>query len=108
MAKEKIKPKYDSLVIEGVAYDTFLTEKYKNRKPYKEPDFTLVNAFISGTIDEVFVKVNQEVSKGEPLLILEAMKMKNVIQAPMDSIVKKINVKKADKVIKGLLLIELK
>jgi biotin carboxyl carrier protein len=108
MAKNIYKPKYDSLVIEGVAYDTFLTEKYKAKEPYKEPDFTLVNAFISGTIDDVFVKVNQEVLKGEPLLILEAMKMKNVIQAPMDGIVKKINVKKTDKVIKGRLLVELK
>jgi len=104
---KKIAIKYDLLTIEGVEYKTFLTKKYKDRKPYQEIDFRLIKAFISGAIFEVFVKVGTIVKAGEPLLILEAMKMKNIILAPKEGVVKSINVKSGAKVIKGDLLVEM-
>ena len=43
--------------------------------------------------------------KGDKLLIYEAMKMKNIITAPFDATVKKINVAEGEKLPKGYLLI---
>ncbi len=96
-----------SLTIGGVDYKTTLTNKFKNRKPYEEPDTNLVKAFIPGTIVEVKVKRGQKVSEGEPLLLLEAMKMHNIIIAPKDARVKNLWVKVNDLVSKNQLLVEL-
>ena len=46
------------------------------------------------------------VKKGDPLIILEAMKMENVIKAPADAIISKINVNKGESVEKNAVLIE--
>ncbi len=103
----KLAVKYDSLTVEGVKYKTFLTKKYKDRKPYQEVNFRVVKAFISGGICDIFVKVGSSVRAGDPLLILEAMKMKNIILAPQEGVVKSIDVETGAKVIKGDLLVEL-
>jgi biotin carboxyl carrier protein len=63
-------------------------------------------AQMPGKITEIFVKPNTVVKKGDPLLILEAMKMENVIKAQMDGKIKKINVKVGDTVEKGVMLID--
>jgi biotin carboxyl carrier protein len=52
-------------------------------------------------------EVGQTVEKGTPLLILEAMKMENVIKALGEGIVKAIKVEKGQAVDKGQLLIEM-
>ncbi len=98
---------YTSLSIDGFEYLTTLNTKYKNRKRYQEANPRLITAFISGTIDDVYVKKGKSVKAGDELLILEAMKMKNVIQAPLDAKIKNILVKKGDRVSKNQLLIEL-
>jgi len=46
------------------------------------------------------------VKAGEPLLVLEAMKMENVIKAPGAGTVKLLKVKKGDAVEKGQVMIE--
>jgi biotin carboxyl carrier protein len=61
----------------------------------------------SRTIVEVFVTEGQQVKKGEMILMLEAMKMQNRIEMPFDGKIKKINVKKGEKIPKNLLMIEL-
>ncbi len=98
---------YTSLSIAGFEYLTTLNTKYKNRKKYQEANPRLIKAFISGTIDDIYVKKGKSVKAGDELLILEAMKMKNVIQAPFDGKIKDILVKKGDRVSKNQLLIEL-
>lgn len=65
-----------------------------------------VKAPMPGLILEVKVSEGQEVSKGEPLLILEAMKMENVLKSPSDGIVKTIKVKKGDNVEKNAVLVQ--
>ena len=97
----------DNFTIGGLYYKTTLTEKFKNRKQYEEPDINLIKAFIPGTIVDIMVKQGQKVSNGEPLLLLEAMKMRNIIAAPKDAKIKKLWVKKTDMVFKNQLLIEL-
>jgi biotin carboxyl carrier protein len=55
----------------------------------------------------VLVSEGQEVKMGESVLILEAMKMENVIKAPADCTVKHVKVKQGNAVEKNQVLIEL-
>ncbi|MCL4125700.1 UNVERIFIED_CONTAM: hypothetical protein GTU68_028898 [Idotea baltica] len=58
-----------------------------------------------GLILDINVKVGQEVIEDDALLILEAMKMENVLTAPRDGMIKSITVSKGDAVDKNQLLI---
>ena len=77
-----------TIVINDSVYETELTKKYLNRKTYKPVDQRRVVAFIPGLIQKVFVKMGDKVKRGDKLLILEAMKMQNILNAPIDGIVR--------------------
>ncbi len=64
-----------------------------------------LKAPMPGLILTIAVNEGQAVKKGDPLLILEAMKMENVIKSPADGIVRGIRVKKGDNVEKNQVLI---
>lgn len=66
-----------------------------------------IKAPMPGMVLEVNVESGQEVAKDDQLLILEAMKMENVIKSPGDGIVKNIPVTKGQPVEKGYVLIEM-
>lgn len=66
----------------------------------------IIKAPMPGLILEINVKVGQEVKEDDPLLILEAMKMENVITSPRDGVIKSIAIKKGGAVDKNQLLIE--
>lgn len=59
-----------------------------------------------GLILNVSIKTGQQVKENDPLLVLEAMKMENVLTAPRDGVIKKICCAKGDAVEKTQLLIE--
>ena len=61
-----------------------------------------------GKILEIMVKEGQSVDMGDPLLILEAMKMENELKAPADGIIDSLHVKQADSVEKNQILLEIK
>ena len=65
-----------------------------------------IKAPMPGLILDIHVKEGQEVKEDEGLLILEAMKMENVITSPRDGVIKTINAAKGDAIDKGHLLIE--
>ena|ERR1035437_2564124 len=88
-------------------YKTLLTKKYKMRKFWENPSPFEIYSIIPGTIVEIFVKEGQLVEEGEPLLILEAMKMRNRIEMPFTAKIKSINVVKGVRIPKDSLLIEL-
>ena len=107
MADEQVKkPRFSSIVVEGVKYKTYLTPKYKNRKKYSDPEPQKVHAFIPGTVAELLVKPEKQVKEGDVVMILEAMKMMNKVIAPMDGEVK-FNVKEKQVVAKNQLLFEI-
>ena len=54
-----------------------------------------------GRVVQVLVKTGARVSKGEPLLVLEAMKMEHTITAPADGVVKAIHYGPGDQVLEG-------
>jgi len=64
-----------------------------------------VKAPMPGLILDIKVQPGQEVKKGEPLLILEAMKMENILKSPGDGIVKEVKVQLRQNVEKNQVLI---
>jgi len=65
-----------------------------------------IKAPMPGLILDINAKVGQEVKEDDALLILEAMKMENIITSPRDGIIKTISVIKGNAVDKNELLIE--
>lgn len=66
-----------------------------------------IKAPMPGMILEVSAKQGDQVSEGDYLLVLEAMKMENTMTAPRDGVVKMVHVEKGETVDKGQLLIEM-
>ena len=65
-----------------------------------------VKAPMPGLVLNIMVAPGQSVGKGDALLILEAMKMENVIKSPRDGKIKKINTELRKAVEKNHILIE--
>lgn len=90
-----IKDTYDQLVKEmGLAIGN--TQKLKN-----------IKAPMPGLIIDILVEPGQTVEKGDALLILEAMKMENVLKAEGEGVVKSIEIGKGTAVDKGQVIIEM-
>lgn len=67
-----------------------------------------IKAPMPGLVLKVLAEENTEVKKGDNLLILEAMKMENILKSTTDGIVKKILVTQGDKVEKNQVLVQFK
>lgn len=65
-----------------------------------------LKAPMPGLILDILVEPGQEIKKGDQLLVLEAMKMENVLKAAGDGVVKNIEVSKGNSVEKGQILIK--
>ena len=98
--------KINTIIIDDSVYETVLSKKYINRKIYKPIDQKRIAAFIPGLIQKVFVKVGDKVKRGDKLLVLEAMKMQNIVNSPIDGVVRIIP-KEGILVKKNELLVEL-
>ena len=61
---------------------------------------------IGGRIERWYVSEGQEVKKGDALIVLEAMKMENILKSPSDGTIKKIAINKGVAVEKNQLLIQ--
>jgi biotin carboxyl carrier protein len=64
-----------------------------------------IKAPMPGLIGSVQVSVGQSLQEGDPVLILEAMKMENVIKSPGDGVIARIHVAEKDSVDKNALLV---
>lgn len=64
-----------------------------------------LKAPMPGLVLEVAVEPGQEVAKGDRLLVLEAMKMENVIKSPTDATVSSVEVKKGETVDKNQVMV---
>ena len=90
-----IADQYD-LLVKKMGLSTGGTQKIKN-----------VKAPMPGLILDILIEPGQSITKGDQLLILEAMKMENVLKAEGDGVVKSVEVKKSAAVDKGQVLIEM-
>lgn len=93
--------------INGRLYKTRPGKILLNRKSYTPVDDREIKSFIPGTILDILVIKGQQVSKGDDLLILNAMKMQNRLKSGIDGKIKEINVSRGEKVSKGKVLIVL-
>ncbi len=66
-----------------------------------------IASVMPGVVKEVLVAADDAVEAGQPLLILEAMKMENEIRAPRDGVVGAIHVSAGQAVEKGAALVSL-
>ena len=66
---------------------------------------TAIKAPLPGTINAINVKVGDKVGIGDVVIVLEAMKMQNNIEAEAAGTVKAINVNKGDSVMEGSVLL---
>ncbi len=112
---ELIHKKQNTITVDvnGNHYE-FTIEKdstHKRKAAQKEkagPDTSIIlKSPMPGKICEVFVTKDSTVRKGEPILILEAMKMQNQVLATTDAKVIQINVKEGDTVFGDQILIEM-
>ena len=60
---------------------------------------------LPGTILDVFVNVGDSVKQGQTVVLLEAMKMENNIEADVAGTVKEVKVRKGDSVLEGDVLV---
>ncbi len=99
--QKKDKKEKQSFYVDGTEYKTYLPDGFEERIAYERPQENVVNAFIPGTVAKVYIKKGQKVRKGDKLLILEAMKMRNQLLAPLDGLVGEVLVKEGERVTKG-------
>lgn len=66
---------------------------------------TTITSPLPGVILEVSVKEGEAVKSGQKVMVLEAMKMENVIESTCDGVVKSIKVNKGDSVLEGAALV---
>ncbi len=66
-----------------------------------------LKAPMPGMILKVLVEVGQSIKKGDAMIILEAMKMENILKAPQDCVIKSIQATKGTVVEKNQTLINL-
>lgn len=93
LAEVTIKDKFELLLEKLGMNGTLLTQM-------KE-----IKAQMPGLILEIKVNPGDEVKKGDPILVLEAMKMENILKSPGAGIVKSVRVKTGDSVEKNQVLI---
>jgi biotin carboxyl carrier protein len=81
--------------------------KEEKEAPKKEGKGDGIRAPMPGRVVEVFVEAGDEVSAGDVVLILEAMKMENELRSPGKATVMSVNVKPGDSVAGNQLLVAL-
>ncbi len=69
-------------------------------------DETAVRSPLPGKIIDLKVKAGDSVSKGQPLLVLEAMKMEHTLNAPIDGKIKSVRYAVGEQVAEGADLVE--
>ena len=109
---EKNQNRY-TVMINGVWHSfTVETPIALKRRRYLEkqadPSASLsIEAPMPGKIVDIMVEEGSEVKEGEPIIILEAMKMQNEISSHVSGVVKSVSVKKNDSVMKDDVLIDI-
>lgn len=91
----KVQDHYD-LLLKSMGLSAGLSQKSPELK-----------APMPGLVLDVQVKEGQQIKKGDNLLVLEAMKMENILKAATDGTVKQVLITKGDKVEKNQLLMRL-
>jgi acetyl/propionyl-CoA carboxylase alpha subunit len=93
--KVELKDRYDDL-LQQLGFDKHVTTKVNE-----------IKAPMPGLVKDILVTEGQQLTAGDSVIILEAMKMENVLKCPADVVVKSIKVKKGATVEKNEVMIML-
>ncbi len=89
----QLKDKYDEL-LEKMGMSSASGKKMKEMK-----------APMPGLVVDVRVKEGDAVKQGDGLIVLQAMKMENIIKSPAEGSIKKVHIKKGDAIEKNQVMI---
>ena len=92
-------------VVRAVAAPVKTIEAPKEAQEAVEAGVLAVRAPLPGTVNEIKVTVGQEVKMGETVVVLEAMKMENNIDAERGGKVLEVKVAKGDTLMEGAILV---
>lgn len=92
-------------VVRAVAAPVKTIEAPKEKQEAVDAGVFAVRAPLPGTINDIKVTVGQEVTKGQTVIVLEAMKMENNIDAERAGKVLEVKVAKGDTVMEGAILV---
>jgi pyruvate carboxylase subunit B len=101
------------MTIDGVPEEIALEslgEFQKGTGPGKRDKVTKegqVTTTMPGNIVDVLVKEGADVAAGDPVLVIEAMKMETEIKAPVSGKVTAVHIQKGDRVTPGDVLVEI-
>ena len=107
-SEEKDYSKYQDINIDNILYRTTIPKRNQEKKPYKPKDPREIYVFIPGTILNIYVKKKDKIKKGDKLVTFQAMKMNNIILAPIDGVIENVFVKEGDNVNKTQMLMKIK
>jgi biotin carboxyl carrier protein len=99
------------LLINNRYYDVVLKDKYDDLLNQLGLDAATnkkdneVKAPMPGQVLDILVKVGDAISEGDGLIVLEAMKMENIIKSTRDGIIQEVHAKKSNSVEKNAVLI---
>ena len=109
----KSSDKQDAFVINGQEYFIEIEEGCSDEgsgssvAASASSNGTEIKAGIPGSIFKVLVNVGDKVSKGQPVIVIEAMKMEIEVAAPSDGVVSSVRVKQGDTIVNNQLLVTL-
>jgi biotin carboxyl carrier protein len=95
-----------SFVFDGETYETEVADKGARTKARHRDHST--SAPMPGVVLKILAKAGDNVTKGTPLLILEAMKMEHQILAPRDGTIAAVNCREGELVQPGIELVTMK
>jgi len=92
-------------VVRAVAAPVKTVEAPKAEQDKVAAGVTPLRAPLPGTVNDIKVNVGDAVKKGQTIIVLEAMKMENNLDAERDGKIASINVHKGDSVLEGAVLV---
>lgn len=107
------KGKQITLEVNGNSYTCIIKDEYDQLvdqmglSVVTSQKLSSIKAPMPGLILDIMVQPSDAIQEGDAILILEAMKMENVLKATGEGVVKSIEVAKGDAVEKGQVLIEM-
>jgi len=108
-----IENKLISVDVDGITYDVRIEDAYDSLikdmglSANVVKKLSEVKAPMPGLVLEIMVKAGDHLEEGDSIMILEAMKMENVIKASAEMTIKEVLIKKGEAVEKNQILINL-
>ncbi|MBQ2984188.1 MAG: hypothetical protein IJD57_05270 [Candidatus Gastranaerophilales bacterium] len=103
--KYAVKLDGSKATVNGKTYDTSVVAGIEAKASASSGDGQEVKAALPGNVLRLEVSVGDEVSEGDVLLVVEAMKMETEIKSPFTGTVQSIEVSQGDKVVNGQTLV---